>query len=161
MTINWVGGMLSILVLGLLLLAGFMMQNSVRSLIIGKRAQGVVVGMDSSSHFSDSFKDTPLKSPIVEFSISSGERIRVSGRSYSGSKSLFMWKTLSVLYTAAQIPGMPSYSCGMISPLSLLALSWVLQYLFYYCGFRVSLFQGTPKWTIPSISCLPLFLIFA
>ncbi|MCX6285209.1 MAG: DUF3592 domain-containing protein [Bacteroidetes bacterium] len=99
MTINWIGGMLSILVLGLLLLAGFMLQNSVRLLITGKRAQGVVVGMDSSSRLSDSSKDNPLKSPIVEFSISTGERIKISGRAYSAKPSVKTGDAISVAYS--------------------------------------------------------------
>ena len=91
--------MLSILVLCLILLAGFMLQNSVHLLITGNIAQGVVVGMDTSSRFSDSSKDTPLKSPIVEFSISTGERIRVSGRSYSGSPSVRVGDLVTVAYS--------------------------------------------------------------
>ncbi|MCX6286640.1 MAG: DUF3592 domain-containing protein [Bacteroidetes bacterium] len=99
MTINWVGGMLSVLVLGLLLLAGFMLQNSVRLLITGKRVEGVVVGMDTSSRLSGSSTDTPLKSPMVEFSVSTGERIRVSGRSYSESPSIRVGDLVTVAYS--------------------------------------------------------------
>jgi P pilus assembly chaperone PapD len=69
MTTNWIGWMLSIFVLLLLLLAGYIMKNSVGLLITGTRVEGTVVGMDTTSRLSSETGKEPLKSalvPIVE-----------------------------------------------------------------------------------------------
>ena len=99
MTTNWVGWMLSILVLLLLFLAGYIMQNPVRLLITGKRAQGIVVGMDSSSRFTSELGKAPMQSPLVEFSTSTGERIRVRGRAYTSSPSARIGDAVTLAYS--------------------------------------------------------------
>lgn len=99
MTINWVGGILSVVVLGLILLTGLILQNSVRLLITGNRAVGVVVGTDTSSRLSDAAAKAPLKALMVEFSIPTGDRIRVSGRSYSTSPSVPLGDVVTVAYS--------------------------------------------------------------
>ena len=83
MTTNWISWFLTLAVMALLFLSGYIMQNSVRLLITGKRAQGIVVGMDSSSHSTTDTMKAPLLTPLVEFVTSEGEHIKVSGRSYS------------------------------------------------------------------------------
>lgn len=98
MSINWIGGILSVVVLGLILLTGLILQNSVRLLITGNRAVGVVVGTDTSSRFSVTSTEAPLKALTVEFSISTGDRIRVSGRSYSSSLSVPLGDVVTVAY---------------------------------------------------------------
>ena len=67
MTTNWISWFLTLAVLALLFLSGYMMQNSVCLLITGKRAQGIVVGMDSSSLTTSEIVKVPLLSPLVEF----------------------------------------------------------------------------------------------
>ena len=83
MTTNWISWFLTFAVLALLFLSGYIMQNSVRLLITGKRAQGIVVGTDSSSRSTTDTMKVPLLTPLVEFITSEGEHIKVSGRSYS------------------------------------------------------------------------------
>jgi len=90
---------LSAFVLLLLFVLGLILQNPVRLLITGKRAEGVVVGMDTSARSSESSENNPLKSPVVEFSTSTGERIRVSGRSYSASPSVRVGDVVTVAYS--------------------------------------------------------------
>lgn len=87
MTTNWVSWFLSIIVLLLIFLSGYIMHNSVRILITGKRAQGIVVGLDSSSRSTTDTMKAPTLSPLVEFVTSEGEHIKVSGRYYSEKPS--------------------------------------------------------------------------
>lgn len=99
MTTSWVSWFLSAIVLILLILSGIIMKNSVRLLITGKRAQGIVVGMDSS--LSKSTTDTvkaPSLTPLVEFVTSEGEHIKVHGRSYSLKSSSKTGDEISVAY---------------------------------------------------------------
>lgn len=99
MTINWIGGILSTVVLGLLLLTGLILQNPVRLLITGNRAVGVVIGTDTSSRFSDTTAKAPLKALTVEFSIPSGDRIRVSGRSFSDLPPVPLGEVVTVAFS--------------------------------------------------------------
>lgn len=98
MTINWIGWIISIVVLTLLFLAGMILKDPVRLLITGKRAEGRLVGVDSTSRNSNSSEDDSLLSPIVEFVTSNGERIKVISRSYSRSVSIRVGTTATVFY---------------------------------------------------------------
>jgi hypothetical protein len=87
--------MLSAIVLLLLFVVGWILSNSVRLLITGKRAEGIVVGMATSP--GSSGQDS-LQSPMVEFVSSTGEQIRASGRSYSASPSTRVGDAVTVAY---------------------------------------------------------------
>jgi len=98
MATGFVGWFLSLIVLVLLFLSGYVMKNSVSLLITGKRAQGIVVGMDSSSRSAtDTMKATSL-TPLVEFVTSEGEHIKVHGRSYSLKPSSQTGDEIKVAY---------------------------------------------------------------
>jgi len=99
MTTRWVSWILSFVVLLFLFLTGYIMQNSVRLLITGKRAQGIVVGMDSSSLSTSEPGKAPLLSPLVEFVTSDGKRIRVSGRSWGSKPSARVGDAVKVAYS--------------------------------------------------------------
>lgn len=94
----WVSWFLSVLVLVLLFLTGYIMQNSVRLFVTGERAQGIVVGMDSSSRTTSEDVKEQLLTPIVEFVSSDGEQIKVSGRSYSLKPSSQIGDVINVAY---------------------------------------------------------------
>lgn len=94
----WVSWFLSVLVLVLLFLTGYIMQNSVRLFVTGERAQGIVVGMDSSSRTTSKDVKEQLLTPIVEFVSSDGEQIKVSGRSYSLKPSSQIGDVINVAY---------------------------------------------------------------
>ncbi len=94
MTTNWIGWILSGIVLLLLFLVGAILKNAVLLLITGERSQGVVVGMDTSS--------TSLQSPIVEFVTSTGERVRVKSRTSSPSPSTRVGDAVTVVYNPSQ-----------------------------------------------------------
>ncbi|RPI06986.1 MAG: DUF3592 domain-containing protein [Ignavibacteriae bacterium] len=99
MAINWIGWILSFVILLLLFLTGYLLQNSVHLLIAGKRAHGIVVGMESSSRFNSEPGRAPMFSPMVEFVTSDGELIRVSGRSYTSAPSARVGDDLTVAYS--------------------------------------------------------------
>ena len=98
MATGFVSWFLSVIVLVLLFLSGYIMKNSVRLLITGKRAQGIVVGIDSSSHSATDTTKALLLTPLVEFVTSEGEHIRVSGRSYSLKPSSKTGDEIKVAY---------------------------------------------------------------
>ena len=98
MMTNWVGWMMSGIVFLLLFAVGAILANSVRLLITGERAEGVVVGM----HTSNSPGESALQSPMVEFVTSTGERVSVSGRSYSASPSTRVGDAVTVAYSPSQ-----------------------------------------------------------
>ncbi len=116
MTTSWVSWLLSIVVVLLLLLAGYIMSNSVHLLITGKRAEGIVVGMDSSSRFSREPGKAALVSPMVEFVTSDGEHIRVSGRSYTSKLSLRTGDAIKVAYSPSN-PKNTQFLLGQEFPL--------------------------------------------
>lgn len=89
MTTNWVGWIVSGVVLLLLFAAGAILKNPVRLLITGERTEGIVVGMAESGS---------LQAPMVEFVTSTGERVSVKGRSYSASPSARVGDTITVAY---------------------------------------------------------------
>lgn len=91
--------MLSGIVLLLLFAVGAILQNPIRLLITGRRAEGIVVGMATSP--GSSGQDSVL-APLVEFVTSTGERIRVSGRSYSASPSARVRDAVTVAYKPSQ-----------------------------------------------------------
>lgn len=74
MTTNWIGWMLSVIVLLLLFATGAILQNPVRLLITGKKAEGVVVGMATSP---GSIGQDFLQAPIFEFVTSTGDVVEV------------------------------------------------------------------------------------
>ncbi|MCK9411458.1 MAG: DUF3592 domain-containing protein [Prolixibacteraceae bacterium] len=98
MTTSWVSWFLSAIVLLLLFLSGYVMKNSVRLLISGKRAQGIVVGMDSSSRLTSDTPKALLQTPLVEFVTPEGEHIKVHGRSYSLKPSSETGDEIKVAY---------------------------------------------------------------
>lgn len=95
MTTNWIGWMMSAIVSLLLFVVAWILWNPVRLLITGERTEGAVVGMATSpgSEGQDS-----LQSPMVEFVTSTGEQIKVSGRSYSASPSTRVGDAVTVAY---------------------------------------------------------------
>lgn len=99
MTINWGSWILSLVVLLLLFLSGYIMRNSVRLLITGKRAQGIVVEIYKSTRITDGPEKTPMLTPIVEFAISDGKKIRVRGRSYSLTPTSQIGDAIKVAYS--------------------------------------------------------------
>ncbi len=103
MKTNWVGWMLSGIVLLLLFLVAAILKNPVFLLLAGERSQGIVVGMaTSSASLSKTDAAGVLQSPIVEFVTSTGERVRVSGRSYSTSPTLSVGDAVTVAYDPTQ-----------------------------------------------------------
>jgi len=99
MPTNWIGWMLSIFVLLLLLLAGYIMKNSVGLLITGTRAEGTVIGLDNSSSVSSVPGKEPSKLPLVEFVTAEGERFRFSGRIYSDSSTIQIGEIVNLAYS--------------------------------------------------------------
>lgn len=99
MTTSWGSWVLSLGVLGLLFLSGYVMRNSVRLLITGKRAQGIVVEIYKSTRITDGPEKTPMMTPIVEFSTSEGKKIRVRGRSYSLTPTSQIGDAIKVAYS--------------------------------------------------------------
>lgn len=99
MTTGWVSWILSVVVLVLLFLIGYIMQNSVHLFVTGERAQGIVVGMDSSLRTTSEDVKEQLLAPLVEFVTSDGEHIRVSGRSYSLKPSAQIDDVIKVAYS--------------------------------------------------------------
>lgn len=94
MITNWVGWILSGVVLLLLFAVVLILKNPVFLLITGERSQGVVVGMDTSS--------ASLQSPIVEFVTSTGERVRVKSRTSTKSPSVRVGDAVTVAYNPSQ-----------------------------------------------------------
>jgi hypothetical protein len=98
MTTNWVGWMMSIIVLILIFALGAILKNSVSLLITGKRAVGTVVGIDSTMRFSSN-GEGPMVSPLVEFATAKGELIKVTGQHYSSSTSVHVGDIVSLVYS--------------------------------------------------------------
>ena len=94
MTTNWIGWILSGIVLLLFFAVAAILKHSVLLLITGERSQGVVVGMDTSS--------ASLQSPIVEFVTSTGERVRVKSRTSTTSPSVRVGNAVTVAYNPSQ-----------------------------------------------------------
>ncbi len=98
MNTGFVSWFLSVIVLVLLFASGYIMKNSVSLLITGKRAQGIVVGMDSASHSAADTAEAPSLTPLVEFVTSDGEHIKVHGHSYSSKPSSQKGDEIKVAY---------------------------------------------------------------
>lgn len=75
------------------------MQDSVSLLISGKRAQGTVVGMKSTKPSKSMSDTTPLLQPTIEFTTSTGEIIRVNGRSHSETASVQTGDKVDIAYS--------------------------------------------------------------
>jgi Protein of unknown function (DUF3592) len=101
MTANYIGWMLSGIVLLLLVVAGAILHTPIRLLLAGTRTEGVVVGMDTTSRFSSGPGKGPMQSPVVEFVTVTGERIRAKGKSYSTSPSERVGDEVTVAYSAS------------------------------------------------------------
>jgi len=99
MTTSWGSWTLSFAVLILLFLSGYIMRNSVRLLITGKRAQGIVVEIYKSSRITNGPENTPMLTPIVEFKTATGNKIRVRGRSYSLTPTSQIGDAIKVAYS--------------------------------------------------------------
>ena len=92
---NWIGWLLSLLIMLLFFLVGAILWNPLRLLISGKRAEGIVIGMATSS--GSSGQDS-LKAPIFQFTTLNGEKAKVRSRDFSNSTSVYVGKTVSVAY---------------------------------------------------------------
>lgn len=95
---NWVGWILSFVILILLFLSGYILQNSVLLLLTGKKATGRVVEMYSTKRFNSETENLPKLTPIVEFVTSKGEKIRMHGQSYSLNPSSKIGDEIRVAY---------------------------------------------------------------
>lgn len=95
MLANWVGWLLSALVLLLLFVVGWILSNPVRLLIGGERTEGVVVDMAVSP---GSPGQDSLQSSIVQFVASTGERVKVRSRSFAASPSARVGDAVTVAY---------------------------------------------------------------
>jgi len=96
---SMVGRILTIVVLLLLFVVGWILSNPVRLLIGGERTEGVVVGTAVSP---GSPGQDPLQSPMVEFVTSTGERVRVTGRAYSAWTPARVGDAVTVAYSPSQ-----------------------------------------------------------
>lgn len=100
MTTNWMGWMMSGIVLLLLFAVGAILKNPVFLLLAGERSRGVVVGLHAFSR--DSLASPApgdnLLAPAVEFVTSAGERVTVSGRGYTASPTDRVGDKVSVAY---------------------------------------------------------------
>ncbi len=99
MIVNWIGWMLSAIVLLILVVAGAILLNPVRLLVTGQRTDGMVVGMESRSGLSGEALEETGKLPLIEFVTSAGERIRICARSNSLPHSAQMGEAVSLAYS--------------------------------------------------------------
>ena len=98
MKANVVGWVLSGFGLFLLIMNVAFLNNPVRLLIAGESAQGVVVDRVYSTNPKSRYSETPM----VEFAMSTGERVRVKGRVYSSSSSMRVGDAVTVAYSPSQ-----------------------------------------------------------
>lgn len=96
---KFVGIILSVLVILLAFLIGLILYNPLLLLISGKRADALVVGMDRKANVSEYPEDSLLIAPRVEFVTSAGERISVTGRTYSKHPSVNIGETIKLAYS--------------------------------------------------------------
>ena len=99
MTVSWGSWILSVIILVLFFLSGYIMQNSVHLLLTGERAQGIVVGVDSSTLSTSKPGEAPLLSPIVEFKTANGQQIKVRGRSWDSKPSFLVGDAVKIAYS--------------------------------------------------------------
>ena len=86
---NLLGWLLSAIVLLLLFGIGAVLKNPARLMLTGKKAQGIVVGMDTNDR---------MLSPIVQFVTAAGEKVKVTGNNYSESTSVQPGDHVTVVY---------------------------------------------------------------
>jgi len=99
MTTSWGSWILGFGVLLLIFLSGYIMRNSMLLLITGKRAQGIVVEIYKSTRITDGPEKTPMMTPMVEFTTTKGNKIRVRGRSYSLTPTSQIGDAIKVAYS--------------------------------------------------------------
>ncbi|MDP3462264.1 MAG: DUF3592 domain-containing protein [Bacteroidales bacterium] len=95
---SWIGWINSAVVLALLFLTGVLLKNPVRLFLTGKKTTGMLVGIDTTTRFSDSPEANSLQSPIVEFVTSGGEKVTITSRSYTPSISISVGDPVALLY---------------------------------------------------------------
>ncbi|MDP3312040.1 DUF3592 domain-containing protein [Lutibacter sp.] len=116
---NWIGWLLSLIIMLLLFVAGAILWNPLRLLISGKKVEGVVIGLAKSP---GSAGQDSLKAPIFEFTTLNGEKTKVSGRDFSNSTSVYIGKTVPVAYEQsnpknAQIMLFKEFPIGIVATL--------------------------------------------
>lgn len=92
------GWLMSIFFLGLLCLSGYIMQNSVRLLITGKRAQGIIVGMEQNKDSASKPRKEPLQSPLVAFKTTNGTIIKISSHTWRSKPDYQVGDTVNLAY---------------------------------------------------------------
>lgn len=150
---NWIGWLLSIIIMLLLFVAGAILWNPLRLLISGKRVQGVVVAIATSP---GSAGQDSLKAPIFQFTTLIGEKTKVSGRDFSNSVSVYVGKTVPVAYEQsnpknAQILLFKEFPIGIVASLFGFA---VFILLIWISGILIS---GDPRLDDP-FHLLPLLI---
>ncbi|MFA6483114.1 MAG: DUF3592 domain-containing protein, partial [Bacteroidales bacterium] len=148
MTTSWSSWILSFVVLLLIFLSGYIMRNSVRLLITGKRAQGIVVEIYKSTRITDGPEKTPMLTPIVEFKTAKGNKIRVRGRSYSLTPTSQIGDAIKVAYSKsnpenAQLLIRKEFPLG---PAGMLLGFAIVLILMWIAGILIS---GDSKWDDP------------
>lgn len=90
---------LSVLVILLAYLIGLILYNPVLLLISGKRADALVIGMEKKTNVLEYPEDSLLVVPRVEFVTAIGEKISVTGRTYSKQPSVNIGETVTIAYS--------------------------------------------------------------
>lgn len=137
MTTNWVGWMVSAVMLLLLFAFGAILANPVRLLITGETAEGVVVGMAQSGS---------LQAPIFEFVTSSGEQVKVNGRSYSAWTSAREGDEVTVAYNPSQPRDAQPFLLSEFIPASFM-LGFIVFFLLIWISFILA--SGDPAYADP------------
>jgi hypothetical protein len=91
--------MISVIVLILLFAAGAILKNPFSLLVSGKRADGMVVAMDTTLSQPGLPDSDPMYSPVVEFETSTGNLIRVSSRTAYPTASTHVGDEIKVAYS--------------------------------------------------------------
>ncbi len=95
---NWLGWLLSAIVLLLLFGMGAMLVKPAKLLIIGKKAKGIVIGFDKKENKQ---KDT-MVAPIVQFKTAEGELITMKSSASTNGTSIKIGDILTVFYNPSQ-----------------------------------------------------------
>jgi hypothetical protein len=95
---NWLGWLLSAIVLLLLFGMGAMLVKPAKLLIIGKKATGTVIGFDKKENKQ---KDT-MVAPIVQFKTLAGEQITIQSSASTNGTSIKIGDHVTLLYNTSQ-----------------------------------------------------------